>query len=275
MKVKINVFRKKMEEYFSNINEYNSFNFIKKFFCEKPVRPEMFHIGNRYMVKYGDISASIMNVFYNGNMYEYRAISPLNSSQEIDSLYTIVEYVGDGKFLDLTSGQVFGVCEINNSGTITNTFTEQANLQKRLLEYPLSITLNNTENASELNLKIDEVSAAVNSVVSRYSEQDIEKIILYLNEKKSLALKAVEQSFEVKEAADDDIEILEIDEPISNDEPLEIDEPISNYESEVKEEAEDVQGKNIPQQLTAEDLNEIREEFMISGDKPIEKGNSK
>ncbi|MBR3199227.1 MAG: hypothetical protein IKG27_04355 [Bacilli bacterium] len=291
MKIKINVFRNKMVNYFDKMKTYNGFNFIKKIFWEKPVRPEMFPVGNRYMVKYADITASTMEVYNTNGKYEYKSIIDLNANSEIDSLYTIVEYQGDGKFLDLTSGYVFIVSELISDNLITHTFTEEGNLQERLLKYPLGIGLESTSSLADLDIKINEVTAYINRVVSGYSTKMVEDIVLNLDEKRDLAKKAIEDKLKIKN--DEVLNVQSLEEPeVLEIEPLEEDKILNDSalkepevleiepleELEVLDEIEGNEDEYIqeePHDLSTNELEQIRAEFTIADENPLEKKHSK
>ena len=97
----------------------------------------------RYAIKYGCITSPLATEDEHPYSCEMIVESYWSrENQSIDNLWTVVESIGDGKFLDLVTGEIYTIQQLNTSilDTVTPSYEGQAlQQQEELLTYPLSL----------------------------------------------------------------------------------------------------------------------------------------
>jgi len=150
-------------------------------------------IGTRYAVTYLHISCPIVyEIDHTFASAVRRYDSYALAAPEISNLYTVVEYIGDGRYLDLVSNIEFrpAVVEDDILDTVTQSYEEEARaIHDDLIETPISISgIGFVELTPEIRARIlydtlprsEEIVSALEQV-QNISRVEIEKFYEKLN----------------------------------------------------------------------------------------------
>lgn len=140
-------------------------------------------VGDRFAIQYGQLSTPLYRLeehschhtmieknFHNINM------------DEISNLWTVVEYIGENKFIDLVTGEIYIEQENIDSvkDTVTREYEDEAqNMYCDLVEHPLGLR------------KISQLTTEIKQKIMEETMPIQEKVILILEKKKKNAQKLV------------------------------------------------------------------------------------
>ena len=163
---------------------------IKLFGRKKKEEKKGIQVGDRFAIKYSSIATPL---YYKDEHPYSCAMIKYNSHDldcgEIGELWTVIEYIGDGQFLDLISGEVFRkqIFEEYVHDTVTQSYEEVAlKEQQELLDSPLAIGVHGY---SELTTEIKQ------SILQKTMPKSKE-IISTLGEMKEEAVKLISFTYE-------------------------------------------------------------------------------
>ena len=161
-------------------------------------------IGDRFAIQYGCISTPLYteeehpytSATIKVNYHELRHCSP---DLDMDHLWTVVEYIGEGKYMDLVTGEIFtGQVDADTiEDTVTQEYEEEALAkQSELLEFPLAFGsgrmfgTGRTELTTEIKQKIMQETMPKSDLIGAELEEwkkESREVITHLYDRKNKA----------------------------------------------------------------------------------------
>mgnify|MGYP007056184824 CR=1 FL=1 len=173
-------------------------------FRKKEKKAEELRMGKRFAVKYGSITSPLAEEEEHP-YYSVMIINPLWKAEEdsIDELWTVVEYIGEGKYLDLVTGEIYPTqkLDITIRDTVTREYEEEAlKDQEELLTNPLSIISGRHRGLTETMLRpaVCELTPEIKKSILEETMPQQEHIQEVLAARKKFYIEKLKQFYETK-----------------------------------------------------------------------------